>query len=155
MTSYMSCGRRTGCVDGQAPVVSKDPVVGYATWALWSGLSTFTPSQHLRDGLAAGKWCSWGGLRFAYVGNVMVVLIPPPHLPVGSEVVSDPVQGAPPNGFCSMLLKQRWQICFCCPSGTRRPGSPTSMRKPYTISVNQVSSFSAVSHYDRVKHSQA
>lgn len=47
MTSYMSCGSRTGCVDGQAPVVSKDPVVGYATWALWSGLSTFTPSQHL------------------------------------------------------------------------------------------------------------
>lgn len=34
MTSYMSCGRRTGCVDGQGPVDSKEPELGYATWAL-------------------------------------------------------------------------------------------------------------------------
>jgi hypothetical protein len=37
----------------------------------------------------------------------MVVLIPPPHMLVGKDVVSLPVQGAPPNGFCCMLLKQR------------------------------------------------
>lgn len=28
MTSYITWGRRTGCVDGQAPVDSKDPVLG-------------------------------------------------------------------------------------------------------------------------------
>jgi len=47
MTSYMTCGRRTGCDDGQGPVDSKVPLAGYATWLLWSGLSTFFPSQHL------------------------------------------------------------------------------------------------------------
>lgn len=70
------------------------------------------------------------GSTLTYVGNVIVVLMPPPHMPLGKEVVSLPVQGAPPNGFCCMLLKQRWQICFCCPWGLLRVGSPTSIRKP-------------------------
>lgn len=66
-----------------------------------------------------------------HVGNVMVARMPPPHILLGSENVSSPVQGAPPNGFCAMLLKQRWQSCFCCFSPARSMGSPTIIRKPY------------------------
>jgi hypothetical protein len=34
-TSYMTCGMRTGCVDGQFGVPRPPPLL-YATWLLWS-----------------------------------------------------------------------------------------------------------------------
>ena len=47
--------------------------------ALWSGLSRFLPSQQL--------------------GKVTVTRQPPPHAALGKPGVSEPVQGAPPNGL--------------------------------------------------------
>jgi hypothetical protein len=48
ITSYITWGNLTGWLSGQGPVVSKEPFAGYATWDLWSGLSVFFPSQHLK-----------------------------------------------------------------------------------------------------------
>lgn len=47
MTSYITCGRRTGCDAGHGLDISKLPPSGYATWLLWSAVSRFLPSQQL------------------------------------------------------------------------------------------------------------
>lgn len=50
--SYMSWGILTGWVVGHGPgLFSNVPVVGYATWDLWSGESRFLPSQQLKSWL--------------------------------------------------------------------------------------------------------
>lgn len=73
-----------------------------------------------------------------HVGNVIVVLIPPPHCFFGKSYVSSPVHGAPPNGFCCLLLKHRWHSCFCWPCLVLSPASPTNMRNPLGNAVTLV-----------------
>lgn len=84
----------------------------------------------------AKLWKDSVGMVKTYVGNVIVARMPPPQVPLGSAKVSDPVQGAPPKGFCWMLTSQRWQSCLWPPWLLRNSGSPTIMRKPFTRLVS-------------------
>lgn len=81
------------------------------------------------------------GIVSTYVGNVIVARIPPPQVPLGSAKVSDPVQGAPPKGFCWMLTSQRWQSCLWPPALLRNSGSPTIIRKPFTQLVSHMRTY--------------
>ena len=74
-------------------------------------LSVFFPSQH--------------------EGNVTVIRHPPPQAAFGNPGVSEPVQGAPPKGFCCMLDSHLQHRPFGTLLASRFIGSPTSMRKPW------------------------
>ena len=105
---------------GHSKVDSKVPLLGYATWLLWSGLSTLTPSQQVGKKLLMRRPYGHG-----VVGKVRVSHEPP---------ISD-CAGAGPQG----VVKQRKAMLLNSSTlglGSRKEGLPMSMRKPWVSSVS-------------------
>lgn len=78
LTSSMTCGILTGCVEGQLPPVlvpenAAGPFEGYATWDLWSGESRFLPSQQLACVLVTAQYMYEVGYRKRNVRRVQNV----------------------------------------------------------------------------------
>jgi hypothetical protein len=158
MTSYMSCGSLTGWVAGQGPnhvghvcqssmgvtyqLIRKNRTTGMPRAVCGRDYRcSFRPSIY-----GEVSTCNDNSEREPYVGNVIVVRIPPPHCFLGRSNVSSPVQGAPPKGSCFLLLKHLWQSCFCWPVFERSMASPTIMRNPYRLLL----SYSPMTHVLRI-----